>query len=339
MWAIPHFDQGSEDMRTFVLVKGDETPVRKVVIESPVPDPYYVFTFDDRFLITCGADRQVRFWRTSDGTLDRTVELHGLRDGLITELSPDGQTAVWLHGSSVTTGGVAPPYRLQFLDLNSGEAIGASIALLPSGLEMIFSPDATRLAILDRNGPVTVLESRTGRVVSTTITHSSNLRTVRWSPDGRFLLTAGYGEEILVWNAETGTQALGPLKVGGKEETQSFARWSRDGRFIVTYTTGRQLRVWDATTGEAVTSPLLQPGHINFAFMTQNQRVITAILPDQLRALDLQETSLPPDVVVDYAKLLSGRQLNAAGVMLVLPAKDLAELNRSLRARAPQLFD
>ena len=176
------------------------------------------------------------------------------------------------------------------------------------------------------------------RVVSTTINHSSNLLTVKWSPDGRLLLTVGYGEEILAWNAETGTQTLGPLKAGGEKEIRR-ARWSPDGRFIVTYNGDQQLRVWDATTGESITPPLSQPGFINFAFMTQNRRVIAAILPDQLRALDLQESPLPPDVLADYAKLLSGRQLNAAGVMLVLTAKDLAELNRSLRARAPQLFE
>jgi hypothetical protein len=41
----------------------------------------------------------------------------------------------------------------------------------------------------------------------------------------------------------------------------------------------------------------------------------------------------------DYAKLLSGRYLNAAGVMLALKPEDLAEVDRSLHQRAPHLFE
>jgi len=43
--------------------------------------------------------------------------------------------------------------------------------------------------------------------------------------------------------------------------------------------------------------------------------------------------------MADYAKLLSGRHLDAAGVMHSIPAKELAELAQSLRIRAPQLFE
>jgi len=58
-----------------------------------------------------------------------------------------------------------------------------------------------------------------------------------------------------------------------------------------------------------------------------------------LRAWDLKPTLLSSDILADYAKLLSGRRLNAGGVLLPIPAKELAELNRSLHARAPQLFE
>jgi hypothetical protein len=73
--------------------------------------------------------------------------------------------------------------------------------------------------------------------------------------------------------------------------------------------------------------------------MTRRDRLITASDPDLLRAWDLKVDSMPPAVLADYAKLLSGRRLNAVGVMLPLKQDELAELNRSLRARAPQLFE
>ncbi len=61
--------------------------------------------------------------------------------------------------------------------------------------------------------------------------------------------------------------------------------------------------------------------------------------PDQLRAWDLKETSLAPDALADYAMLLSGRRLSPNGAMLILKPEELAGLNRSLRTRAPQLFE
>ena len=43
-----------------------------------------------------------------------------------------------------------------------------------------------------------------------------------------------------------------------------------------------------------------------------NNRLITLSRPNVLRAWDLTETHLSADVIADYAKLVSGRQLNAA---------------------------
>jgi WD40 repeat protein len=117
------------------------------------------------------------------------------------------------------------------------------------------------------------------------------------------------------------------------------ARWSPDGRFIVTRNDKKQVRVWDAATGEAVTPLLAHEGEVKMSFMTTGDRLITASEPDLLRAWDLQETQLAPDVLTDYAKFLSGRYLSAAGVILELKPNELAELGRSLRQRAPQLFE
>jgi len=44
------------------------------------------------------------------------------------------------------------------------------------------------------------------------------------------------------------------------------------------------------------------------------------------------------EAITDYAKLLSGRQLSASGMMSGIPGPELAELHRSLLARHPELF-
>ena len=117
------------------------------------------------------------------------------------------------------------------------------------------------------------------------------------------------------------------------------ARWSADGRFIVTRCDDNQARVWDASTTEAITPFLAHSGYIRWVCITPGNRLITASDPNLLRAWDLKPTPLAPDIIADYAKFLSGRRLSAGGVLLPIPAKELAELAQSLRLRAPQLFE
>lgn len=192
------------------------------------------------------------------------------------------------------------------------------------------------VAVLDAGGPVTILESSTGRVISDRIRHSINLISVAWDPQGGRLLTAGHNDEVLVWEIVTGAQVFGPLRLPGG--LVRVASWSPEGRFIVARNDNKLVRVWDASTGEPVTPTIPHDGEVSFARMNGNQRLITASYRDLLRAWDLQGTDLPPDVLGDYAKLISARRLDPAGVMLSLRADELEELSRSLRQRAPQLF-
>ena len=74
-------------------------------------------------------------------------------------------------------------------------------------------------------------------------------------------------------------------------------------------------------------------------FLVSSRHVQGSTYTDEpLRAWDLIESSLPGDVLADYAKLAAGRRINTAGVLLPLTPDELGELYRSLRARAPELF-
>jgi WD40 repeat protein len=225
---------------------------------------------------------------------------------------------------------------LSVFELDSAEFVGEPQNLIGAFLDTRFSPSSSRVACLEMNGRILVLDSRTGRVVSSSIAHSSNLIWVDWHPDGRRLLTAGHDDQVLVWDAETGLQLLGPIRT--PDGIVRVARWSPDGRFIVTRNDAREVRLWDGATGEAVTPPLKHDGEVAFARMTQPDRLMTASYPDQLRAWDLRESALPADVLGDYAQLVAGRQLSATGALLVLPPEKLAALARSLPHRAPELF-
>lgn len=285
---------------------------------------HLLFTPDGSRLITPGRDGQIRFWRTSDGTLERSIQLAEELTGEV--LFPDGRTAFAAHREKafalfdLITGSITktpmPPFEITALRFNSsGDRFASAGAVSWSR----------------------VWSARTCEPLTPPLHHGGEVRWVDWSPDGKRLLTAGLTPEVKVWDASTGEQLLAPLSLGSKPlET---ALWSPDGRFVVARSDENTVRVWDANIGEPVTPVLPHSGYVRLASLVANNRLVTLSLPNLMRAWDLNETPLPLDVLADYAKLVSGRRLNAQGVMLALKPDELAELSRSLRARAPQLFE
>ena len=92
--------------------------------------------------------------------------------------------------------------------------------------------------------------------------------------------------------------------------------------------------------GRITKSRFLTPpsGKVRGAFLTPANRLVTVSDPDLLRSWDLSATKLPAEAIADYARLLAGRRLNSAGVLLPLGSYELAELRRFLSTRFPELF-
>lgn len=95
----------------------------------------------------------------------------------------------------------------------------------------------------------------------------------------------------------------------------------------------------DSTTGEAVTPTLKFTVEVCYAILAQQNRLITLNQSDLISVWELKECVLPPDIITDYAKYLSGRYLSANGVLMELKPNELADLGSSLRQRTPQLFE
>ena len=199
-----------------------------------------------------------------------------------------------------------------------------------------FSPAADRFTLAGNIRWSRIYDARTTEPLTPLLRHDGQVWHVDWSLDGRRITTAGNTSEVRVWAATTGELLLPPLRLGTSAVETGL--WSQDGRFIVARSDDNLVRVWDAATGEPVTPPLRHDGFVRFARMVANNRLITMSLPDRMRAWDLVETRLPADVIADYAKLASGRRLNAAGAMVALKPDEITELNRSLHARSPELF-
>jgi WD40 repeat protein len=296
------------------------------------------FCAGDTLLATLCWDRLARIWDPSNGKLVRSLRVPErlgwakLEDFPQTFLQ-DGRAVLVVFDT------VEQQKLFQLFSLGTGEVIGKPC--FHPNYEWIdrgrLSPDGTRLATVGDDQMGYVIDLLEGRLVSPGFRPGGDLRDIDWSPDGRFVITAGLTTEVKLWDASTGQMLMSPMLSGNNFARSAF--WSADGRFVVTRSDDGSARVWDATTTEAVTPRLAHSGYIRFACVTPDQRLITASDPNLLRAWDLRPTALPVDVIADCAHLLSGRRLNAGGVLLPIPAKELAELAQSLRARAPQLFE
>jgi WD40 repeat protein/serine/threonine protein kinase len=284
------------------------------------------FSKDDTQLVTA-RDDFIQFWNAQTGALERTIR-SPVSDGYAVELTPDLRAALWLHTSLNSV-------RLEWLDLNTTNFFGRPYFLNGPVHRAGFSPDGAKLAIAEDGGALVIMDTRTGQVTPPSIKHSANLKWAEWAPDGSRILSSG-GDETLVWDARSGTQLFGPLRMNGAH--CEMAHWSPSGRFIVTQSYNQKVRVWDAYTGEPVTPMLTLPGNIHFAGMLNDERLITASNPNLIQAWDLKKSILAPSLLAQYAKLLSGRTLNAAGVLLPLNPDELSNLLRSLQTSSPDLF-
>ena len=109
----------------------------------------------------------------------------------------------------------------------------------------------------------------------------------RFSPDGKRIATAS-GFTARVWDAETGTAVLEPLKHPSWVEHVEF---SRDGSKLVTTCADRGVRVWDAATGIQLSEPMQVRSEYIFSFSAQfspDGKWIVATTPGRF--------SIPPGV-------------------------------------------
>jgi WD40 repeat protein len=194
-----------------------------------------------------------------------------------------------------------------------------------------------RLAWATDNDWAAVFSTHSGKPLTPLVFHAAPLTWIAWSSDDSKVVMAGKSPEIRVWDPGTGEQLLPPLRLGNTAALT--ANWSLDDRFIVARSDDNTVRVWDAVTGEAVTPILPHSSYVVAANLVANNRLVTITGPGLIRAWDLNETRLSAAVLADYARLVSGRRLNASGVMLSLKPGELAELDRSLHERAPELFE
>lgn len=347
LWAIVEGTGQPEYPCTVVLWNKAAGGSKHFTLAHPSHVSALAFVSEGSRLLTLSQDQNIRVWNTSDGSLEQTLATpanYAPWDPLATQgdssiFHPRSGSILLMANDQASAGGVGPPRsHLQLFDPFKGEWIGRAFNPFHWGAvnKIGFSPDGSRLAFVTQGQIGRIVDWETKQTPDRQFKHGAALLDLDWSPDGKRLLTAGLSFDVKLWDTVSGRMQLAPMRIS--ERSARLARWSADGRFIATRSDDGIARVWDAATEEPVTPLLRHAGDVRWVCITAGSRLITASDPNLLRAWDLKPTTLPVNVIADYAKLLSGRRLSPSGALLPLRAQELADLARSLRTKAPEFF-
>jgi WD40 repeat protein len=86
------------------------------------------------------------------------------------------------------------------------------------------------------------------------IGHTDSITCMRYSPNGRQIISGSFDKTIRIWDAETGAAVGKPLE-GHTDSIRSIA-YSPNGQHIISASADSTIRIWDAKTGSAVVNPL-----------------------------------------------------------------------------------
>jgi len=218
-----------------------------------------------------GGPASVRVWTLPAGSGGRRREApqtYGGCEGLLLNVSfsPDGGKLLGQTGTASCvwrSSGAEPPTRP---------------VLLPAAFEAAFSPDGRSLALARRDGGVTLWDLETSQASTDRRLQDVSVRTVAFSPLGRWLTLGGDGESaVLVDRGRTDRPAI-PLH-GHRRPIQRVG-FAAGERWLVVQGTDEAPRLWDLRHGDPVADaePAVwpYPAATDFRALGQDGRFLAA---------------------------------------------------------------
>ena len=203
------------------------------------------FNSPGTLLVSGAADRTVRVWETATGR--QTLVLRGHEHPVyLVAFSPDGKHIASLAGPEPKDSDdieyLIAPSEFKMWDAITGNEKWS--LKMPGRLPMVaFAPNGKHLAGRDpSNGNLTMWDVDSGRVSLSREWNDVDLRTLAFSPDGRFLATAGFMEDVRLYDARTGEFVRA---FHGHTELVQKVFFSPDSQRLVSLSADQMVRIWD----------------------------------------------------------------------------------------------
>lgn len=255
---------------------GAATPGMPSIRAHDAPVRTAFFSADGKGLVSCSHDLTTIRWKMeSVAPLGRALPYDG--DPVCTVYSPDRSFV-----ATVTEDGKA-----FVVDGPSGEAHGAPRDLGAPGRWVDFHKDGKRF--LTTAGTKAVVWSVDEAAPVATIEHpgAGGLRMARFSPDGRFIATAGEDGTARIWDTAT-RKEIATLK--RHEGAVTGVRFSLNGKLLVTAGVDGLVSIWDTATWKPTGATIILPGEVFSAIIGPNNQFVAASsqLSDGVRFFDIE---------------------------------------------------
>ncbi len=184
-------------------------------------------------------------------------------------------------------------------------------------LDRILSMNPSNAAALVRLA--SLLSYHSWMIPTIIVTQSNWIRSVQFSPDGKYFLTASFDGTARVWNATSGEPVTPLLNHGGPIESAQF---SPDGKQVVTASDDHTARVWDAQSGQPLAGPFAHADAVYSAqFSPDGTELVTASRDGTAQAWN-SRTGLPLSPPLRHASWVVSAQFSPDGARIVTAAYD-----------------
>jgi eukaryotic-like serine/threonine-protein kinase len=184
---------------------------------------------------------EVKIWDAATGNVLQTLPDLPARVYAIA-FSPDSRFLACALGQHQHRSQPAPD-EVHIFDAAAGRMAGILRGHAGPVMRVAYNPKFPMLASGSDDGTVKLWNPAKPDAVPVTLEHDGPITSVAFSPDGKWLVSASYGDPtIKVWDVQTGTQAV--LLRGHTAPVLSLA-FSRDGRRIGSAGVDRLVRIWD----------------------------------------------------------------------------------------------
>jgi WD40 repeat protein/serine/threonine protein kinase len=185
---------------------------------------------------------------------------------------------------ATASGGLNDRQLVQVRDASSGTVL-RTIDVAPTRvLDLAFSPDGLRIAgalgsyelfeIDPRPGQVRVWDAQSGDLLFALPGHDQPLIAVAWSPDGRWIASAGWDQVVKVWDVSTRREVHA---LRGHRDLVNGLAFSHDGRRLASSSDDASAKIWDAEKGEEILTLRGHRATVNApAFSPDDRRLVTA---------------------------------------------------------------